>query len=155
MADTSATASIISPIGTIVLAARGAFLTGLTILPETAIDAESELPVLIEGCAQLRSWFARERRDFNLPLLPLASPRGNALRAGMAAIGYGETLSYGALAEQLGSAPRAIGQACRRNPFPIIIPCHRVTSRQGPEYYSGGAGPQTKAWLIAFEKGEI
>jgi methylated-DNA-[protein]-cysteine S-methyltransferase len=47
-----------------------------------------------------------------------------------------------------------VGQACRRNPFPIIIPCHRVTSTSGREFYSGGEGPRTKAWLIAFEKGK-
>jgi methylated-DNA-[protein]-cysteine S-methyltransferase len=74
------------------------------------------------------------------------------LRAGIAGVPYGETLTYGALARLIDSAPRAVGQACKRNPFPIIIPCHRVTSASGPEHYSGGAGISTKAWLLDFEQ---
>jgi methylated-DNA-[protein]-cysteine S-methyltransferase len=101
----------------------------------------------------MKAYFAQERRDFDLPLRPLPSLRGEALRSGIAAVPYGETMTYGRLAEQLGSAPRAVGQACKRNPFPILIPCHRVTSATGPEYYSGGAGASTKAWLLDFEQG--
>jgi methylated-DNA-[protein]-cysteine S-methyltransferase len=104
--------------------------------------------------AQMRDWFARKRRDFDLALKPLPTPRGNALRAGIASVPYGKSMTYGGLARQLDSGPRAIGQACRRNPFPIIIPCHRVMSSAGSEHYSGGDGPRTKAWLIAFEQGK-
>jgi methylated-DNA-[protein]-cysteine S-methyltransferase len=103
---------------------------------------------------QIQDWFAGKRKDFDLPLAPLSTPRGEALRAGIAAIVYGETLTYGELAARIGSAARAVGQACRRNPFPIIIPCHRVTSAGPQEFYSGGEGPRTKAWLIAFEQGK-
>jgi methylated-DNA-[protein]-cysteine S-methyltransferase len=71
----------------------------------------------------------------------------------MIAIAYGETLSYGDLARLAGSAPRAIGQACARNPFPIIVPCHRVLSSGGARgHYSGGEGPITKRWLLDHEQ---
>ena len=105
--------------------------------------------------AQLAEYFAGKRRDFDLPLQPARSDRGTALRLGIAAIGYGETASYGALAKALDSGPRAVGQACRRNPFPIVIPCHRVTSASGPEHYSGGDGVATKSWLLAFERRQL
>jgi methylated-DNA-[protein]-cysteine S-methyltransferase len=76
-----------------------------------------------------------------------------AVRAGLIAVGYGETLSYGALARALGSSPRAIGQLCARNPFPIVVPCHRVLGEGGRlGNYSGGDGPKTKSWLLEHER---
>jgi methylated-DNA-[protein]-cysteine S-methyltransferase len=151
-----AIARIITPIGLIELAAGDGALASVRINP--ADSGSGHVPAghaLLESAAgQMQDWFAGKRKAFELPLLPLATPRGEALRAGIAAIGYGETLTYGELALRIGSAPRAVGQACRRNPFPIIIPCHRVTSAGREEFYSGGEGPRTKAWLIAFEQGK-
>lgn len=106
-----------------------------------------------EAAEQLEQWFAKERDAFELPLAPAGTPRGEELRAGLIAIGYGETLSYGALARVLGSSPRAIGQLCARNPFPIVVPCHRVLGSGGAlGHYSGGDGPKTKSWLLEHER---
>jgi methylated-DNA-[protein]-cysteine S-methyltransferase len=151
-----AIARITTPIGLVELTADDTVLTGVRIDPTDS--GSNHIPAghaLLEAAAeQLQDWFAGKHKTFDLPLAPLATPRGEALRAGIAAIGYGETLTYGQLATQINSAPRAVGQACRRNPFPIIIPCHRVTSAGGQEFYSGGEGPRAKAWLIAFERGK-
>lgn len=156
MTAPTATATILSPIGIIRLCAEGAELVSVRIDPEgAATDQAPATPLLKEAVAQMTAYFARERQNFDLPLRPLPSERGEALRMGIASVPYGATLTYGKLATGLGSAPRAVGQACKRNPFPIIIPCHRVTSTAGPEYYSGGAGASTKAWLIDFEQGKI
>lgn len=150
-----ATARIATPIGMVELAAEGGVLVTCRIIPQVSPEKRDQgNPVLDAAVAQMHDWFARRRRDFDLPLKPLPTQRGNELRAGIASVPYGATLSYGGLARNIGSAPRAVGQACKRNPFPIIIPCHRVTSAAGPEYYSGGDGPNTKAWLIAFEQGK-
>ena len=101
---------------------------------------------------QLRRWFSGEAMTFDLRLAPAATLRGQALRDAMIDIGYGETLSYGALAKLAGSSARAIGQACARNPFPIVVPCHRVLNANGSlGAYSAGDGPHTKAWLLEFE----
>lgn len=110
--------------------------------------------VLDRTVAQLLEYFAGERHDFDLPL----APRGTAFQrrtwTEMTQIPYGETLSYGALARKLRSAPRAIGQACRTNPIPIIIPCHRVLAEGGrPGGFSGGAGLETKFALLQLEGG--
>jgi methylated-DNA-[protein]-cysteine S-methyltransferase len=152
----SAIARIATPIGLVELTANDAVLTGVRIDPKDG--SAGHIPaghrLLEAAAAQVWDWFAGNCKAFDLPLAPLPTPRGEALRAGIAAIGYGETLTYGQLAARIGSAPRAVGQACRRNPFPIIIPCHRVTSTGGQEFYSGGEGPRTKAWLIAFEQGK-
>ena len=69
-------------------------------------------------------------------------------------IPLGETLTYGALARRLGSAPRAVGQACGANPLPIVIPCHRVVSSQGLGGFMGGrnnAELDYKRWLLTHE----
>lgn len=154
MSDPTATILIASPVGPLELTATDTALTSLTIRPDAAPSGTvPDHPVLSAAARQLDEYFSGQRRDFTLPLAPLKSKRGAVLRAGIASVPYGETLSYGALATIVESAPRAVGQACSRNPFPIIIPCHRVTSSNGaPENYSGGDGIKTKAWLNAFEQ---
>ena len=63
-------------------------------------------------------------------------------------------LGLGKLAADLGSAPRAVGQACGANPFPLIVPCHRVTSAAGLGGFANareGWLLEVKRWLLAFE----
>ncbi len=152
MAGPIATARIDTPIGVIALSADDAWLTRLRILPNQRGHADAMgHPVLTDAMAQLRDWFGGGRTWFDLPLAPLETAEGESLRAGIAAIPYGETRTYGAIAAQTGSIARAVGQACKTNAFPIIIPCHRVTSASGPEFYSAGDGARTKGWLIDFE----
>jgi methylated-DNA-[protein]-cysteine S-methyltransferase len=69
-------------------------------------------------------------------------------------IPVGETRTYGDLAKQLGSAPRAIGGACRRNPVPLLVPCHRVVAANGDGGFAGhtdGFWMDAKRWLLAHE----
>ncbi|QDX27101.1 methylated-DNA--[protein]-cysteine S-methyltransferase [Sphingomonas suaedae] len=102
---------------------------------------------------QLLAYFTGDRKAFDLPLPPIDSARGRVLRDGLFAIPYGETMSYGALARELGSGARAIGQLCARNPLPIIVPCHRVLAAGGTlGAYSAGDGPATKEWLLEHER---
>lgn len=151
MQGAAATARLATPIGLVTVSASDAALTGLRIGGIGRADAAIGHPLLAEAVAQLRAWFAGDRTDFDLPLHPIDSEEGAALRAGIAAIPYGETRTYGEIAARTGSVARAVGQACATNRLPIIIPCHRVTSASGPEYYSAGDGVRTKAWLIDFE----
>lgn len=110
-------------------------------------------PPVRAAAEQLLAYFAGDLKAFDLPLPRLASPRGQALRDGLIALGYGETASYGELARRLQSGPRAIGQLCARNPLPVIIPCHRVTAAGGAlGNYSAGDGPATKIWLLDHEQ---
>jgi methylated-DNA-[protein]-cysteine S-methyltransferase len=147
-----ARASLSSPIGLIELEADATCLLRLKITPlGTAEPTSPPHPILDLAVEQIQAYFAGQRRHFTVPLARLSSQRGEALRSGICNVDYGETLTYGALALKCGSAARAIGQACRTNPFPIIVPCHRIISAAGPEFYSGGEGPRTKAWLLDFE----
>jgi methylated-DNA-[protein]-cysteine S-methyltransferase len=145
-------ALIATPIGVIRIVGNERQLLSITIGVDGDVS-RGTFAAVQQAVEQLAQWFAGERRTFALSLAPALTPRGQALRDGMVAIGYGETMSYGELARELDSAPRAIGQACARNPFPIVVPCHRVLGAGGAlGHYSGGAGPLTKRWLLDHEQ---
>lgn len=142
---------IATPIGFVSMTAIDGRLCALWIGGEATLNSNSAL--LNDACTQIEAWFAGERQHFDLPLTPAATPRGAALRAGMIDISYGRTMTYGGLATILQSSPRAIGQACARNPLPIIVPCHRILPAGGQTgAYSAGDGPATKAWLLKHEQ---
>lgn len=141
-----------SPVGNLCLAAEGGFLVGLWMEGQRFFGAPyGMLPscgeadgVLSEAIAWLDAYWAGQAPSPTA--LPLAS-RGTAFRQrvwrALAEIPYGETRSYGALAVQLGSSPRAVGGAVGHNPFIIIIPCHRVTGARGVlTDYAGGTARQ-------------
>ncbi len=151
MPGATATARIDTPIGVVAMTADDEALTGIRILSRQRGTLDADHPVLPDAARQMRAWFAGELTVFDIPLAPPDSAEGETLRGGIASIPYGETMTYGALAERTGSVARAVGQACKSNPFPIVIPCHRVVSTSGPQYYSGGDGPRTKTWLLDFE----
>ena len=144
-----ATVTIHTPVGPIGLASDGERLTRVD-FGEAGGDAHTDV-VLVEAARQVVAYFAGDLRCFDLPLAPAASPFQQQVRAAMLAIPYGGRAGYGQLAAAIGSAPRAIGQACGRNPLPIVVPCHRVLSATGIGGYSGGAGLPTKRWLLAHE----
>ncbi len=154
MRSTTATARVASPLGALTLMADENHLTGIRIpraVDTVATGGDIDHPVLAVAIGQMRDWFAGIRHHFDLPLAPSDTDEGAKLRAAIADIPYGETMTYGEVAARCGSIARAVGGACKANPFPIVIPCHRVTSASGPEFYSGGGGPRTKSWLLDFE----
>jgi len=110
-------------------------------------------PLLLRARTALQRYFDGENEAFDLPLAPPGTPYQQRAWHAMRAIPAGTTLTYGELAERLRTVARALGQACARNPIPILIPCHRVVSGAGAaEYYSFADGPSTKAWLLALER---
>jgi methylated-DNA-[protein]-cysteine S-methyltransferase len=119
--------------------------------PASALDAD----VIVEARQQLDDFFSGRRRQFDLPLdLAQLSPFTAKVLRILAQVPYGTTLTYGELATLAGSpqAARAVGRAMAVNPFPIIIPCHRVIGAGGKMTgYSGGEGIATKKWLLHFE----
>ena len=120
-----------------------------------ADDASGEpTPLLAEARRQLEAYFDRRLVCFDLPLMPAGSAFEQRVWAAMRRIPHGQTRRYGELAMEVGSAPRAIGRACGRNPIPIVIPCHRVLARGGLGGYSGGAGLATKRGLLQLERAD-
>jgi len=98
---------------------------------------------------QLREYFEGKRRNFDLPLQPTGTEFQLAVLAELQKIPYGETVSYGDIAERLGrpKAVRAVGAANGRNPLPIVIPCHRVIGSNGSLTGFGGGLPAKRALL--------
>lgn len=109
-------------------------------------------PCLTAAARQLEEYFAGRRRRFDCPL----DLRGTAFQLrvwqALTDIPYGTAISYAALARRLGlpGAARAVGQALRANPVPILVPCHRVVAADGT---AGGfaAGPDIKLLLLFHE----
>lgn len=118
-----------------------------------AAQHESDATPLLQNAArQLHEYFAGTRRDFDLPLKPRGSEFQRAVWREMLAIPYGQTRSYGDLAKATGGIARAVGTACGANPIPIFIPCHRVLAADRQlGGFSGGKGPETKAFLLSLE----
>lgn len=110
-------------------------------------------PLLEEARKQMAAYFAGELKCFDLPL----APRGNAFQQqvcqAMLEIPYGETTTYGAIAEKLGTYGQPVGNACGGNSIPIIIPCHRVLASDGLGGYSGEGGVERKIELLKLEGG--
>jgi methylated-DNA-[protein]-cysteine S-methyltransferase len=91
-------------------------------------------------------------RTFDLPLAPAGTPFQQAVWAALGRIPYGETRTYAQLARELGTSPRAIGNANARNPVCLIVPCHRVIGTGGA--LTGFAfGTALKSVLLTFESG--
>ena len=107
-----------------------------------------------EVCLQLRAYFLDPQHRFDLPLRPAGTEFDQKVWRALRRIPAGRVLSYGELARRLVTAPRAIGGACRRNPIPVIIPCHRVVARQGMGGFMGktaGTALRLKQQLLAHE----
>lgn len=107
--------------------------------------------------AELDAYWRDPAHDFGLPLLPLGTPFQLRVWEALRAIPHGAPTTYGALARQLGTAARAVGQACGANPLPILIPCHRVVAAHGLGGFmhaSAGAPLDVKTWLLAHERGD-
>ena len=101
--------------------------------------------------AEMADYFAGDLKDFTIPL----APRGNAFQqrfyTALRAIPYGETRTYGELAQELSVSAQAIGQACGANPIAILIPCHRVLGANALGGYSGFGGVEAKVALLRLE----
>ena len=104
---------------------------------------------------QLLRYFSHPRQRFSIPLLLQGTPFQKRVWDALLKLPAGATISYGALAAQLATGARAVGNACRANPVPIIVPCHRIVAYNGLGGYSGAiAGTQLgiKRWLLEHER---
>jgi methylated-DNA-[protein]-cysteine S-methyltransferase len=109
-------------------------------------------PALTDAKRQLAAYFAGKRREFDLPLAPKGAAGERLVWQALIDIPYGKTRSYGDIARELGFSPRQVGQACGRNPIPILIPCHRVVAADGAlTGFSAPGGIETKRKLLQLE----
>ena len=153
-----------SPVGDLRIVERDGAITAIEFSPFRSIGQshdgrprgarQDDHPVLAEAVAQLRAYFARDLKEFDLPLAPVGSAFQQAVWEQLRLIEYGETASYGEIAHRLGrtnAASRAVGLANGSNPIPIVIPCHRVIGADGTlTGYAGGI--ERKQALLELEQ---
>ena len=137
---------------------EGALLARITGAGKTGGAKNTPAPALTRAPArlvtarkQVDEYFAGKRRAFDLPLAPRGTPRQRRVWAALAAIPFGGTRSYGELAKELGTSPRAVGRANATNPISLIVPCHRVIGADGSLTGYGG-GLWRKEALLKLEK---
>ena len=148
-----------SPYGPLTLVATDGALSGLYMTdqrhrpPEETFGAPDDTP-FGETIDQLKAYFAGELKEFDLPLRLDGTPFQRTVWEQLRRIPYGETRSYGELADAIGNpkASRAVGLANGRNPLGIIVPCHRVVGANGSLTGFGG-GLDRKKRLLDFERG--
>ena len=150
-----------SPVGEVRIVERDGKITDLEFFPfrpnidgRPIGDRDDDHPVLVRAVEQLTAYFARDLKEFDLPLDPHGSAFQRRVWDALLEIGYGETASYGQIAHRLGmtnAAARAVGAANGRNPIAIVIPCHRVIGANGTlTGYAGGL--ERKQTLLGIEQ---
>jgi methylated-DNA-[protein]-cysteine S-methyltransferase len=149
-----------SPVGPLLLTSDGRSLSGLYLkgqkhFPQQTEDWQesAEAVPFAQTQVQLAEYFAHQRQSFDLPLAPQGTAFQKQVWQLLTDIPFGETISYGSLADQVGQpgAARAVGAANGRNPISIIVPCHRVIAANGKlTGYAGGV--DRKQWLLAHEQ---
>jgi methylated-DNA-[protein]-cysteine S-methyltransferase len=148
-----------SPYGPLTLVADDGVLCGLYMTdqrhrpPEETFGSPDDIP-FTEAREQLSAYFAGELKEFTLELRLHGTPFQRRVWDQLTRIPYGETRTYGQLADLLGNskASRAVGLANGRNPIGIIVPCHRVIGASGGLTGYGG-GLERKQRLLDFERG--
>jgi methylated-DNA-[protein]-cysteine S-methyltransferase len=123
---------------------------------EPLAEIRPATPLAREAVRQLRAWLKDPAFEFGLPLAPAGTDFQRRVWEQIAAIPRGQTRSYGELAQALHSAPRPVGGACGANPYPVVVPCHRVVASGGGlggfNRQRGGFLLEVKRWLLDHER---
>ncbi len=147
-------ATVSSPLGVLALHAIGNRLCSIDFPPHDTPLVGPDSALLRRTVQELERYWNDGRYVPRLPLPGAGTDFQQRVWRALCAIPPGETITYGELASRLGSHPRALGQACRANPLPVVVPCHRVIAADGLGGYCGrtaGASLARKRWLLDHE----
>ena len=146
--------TVASPIGWLQIAEKEGRITQIAYRTHWEENSGICTEILLVAKQQLEEYFDGQRKSFDLPLDLCGTDFNKTVLCALAEVPYGTTISYGQLAEKCGSpkAARAVGTAMRKNPFVIVIPCHRVLPQSGKLGNYSAGGPANKDWLLTFEK---
>ena len=146
-----------TPFATIGISASDTHVTGIRYLsPGVPALAPKKDTVAFLACVEIQAYLDNPRFRFALPLALSGTRHQIAVWEAMQAIPAGKTRTYGELASEIGSSPRAVGGACGSNPIPIVVPCHRVIAAGGRIGGFMGAKSEgfelsIKRWLLEHE----
>ncbi|WP_089724877.1 methylated-DNA--[protein]-cysteine S-methyltransferase [Candidatus Thiosymbion oneisti] len=141
-----------TPLGTIGIAVKDGVLCGLDLEPDRTTRASDALPAMVRE--QLMAYFEDGSHAFELPLDLQGTTFQIRVWEALREIPPGCTVTYGELAWKLGTGARAIGGACRANPCPIVVPCHRIVAGKGLGGFAGDSSGRklaVKQWLLRHE----
>ena len=150
-------ARVRTPFATLGITATDRHVTGIRYLaPSTPALAPRKNTIAFLACVQIQSYLDNPAFAFDLPLLLSGTHHRLAVWEAMQRIPAGKTRTYGELARDLRSSPRAVGGACGANPIPLVVPCHRVIAADGRIGGFMGARNEgfelsIKRWLLAHE----
>ncbi len=149
-------AIVAAPFGAIGIRSEAGALTELVYLPPHFHEKEPQDSVAELTAQQVARYLADPDFVFSLPMPAVGSAFQQRVWGAIASIPRGSVRTYGQVAKHIGSAPRAVGQACGANWFPLVIPCHRVTAAGGLGGFSNhddehGFHLGVKRWLLAHE----
>jgi len=136
------------------VATRDGRVVGIRYLPPAAAAKPPASALAERAALQLERYREDPDTVFDLPLEVEGTPLQKGVWQAMCAIPRGRTRTYGELARELGTEPRAVGQACGDNRLPIVIPCHRVVASDGLGGFghaTGGYLLEAKRWLLMHE----
>jgi methylated-DNA-[protein]-cysteine S-methyltransferase len=139
------------PFGKFGIRVAGNFVSELAFLPPDTKEQAPRTPFAAEAADRVRSWVTSPGHALVLPLAERGTAFQRRVRDALLSIPSGEVRTYGELALILGSAPRAVGQACGANPFPLAVPCHRVVAANGIGGFANardGYQIAAKRWLL-------
>ena len=148
------TAVIDTPPGRLAIRTTSGELTGIDYVETDVSLMKASDPLAKEVVRQLQLYFSDPAYRFDLPVSLEGTPHQLQVWQQLRGIKPGTTMTYGELAQQIDSGARAVGNSCRRNPVPIVIPCHRVVAASGIGGYGGQVnGPvlDRKQWLLRHE----
>jgi methylated-DNA-[protein]-cysteine S-methyltransferase len=130
-------------------------VTGIEYLPASERLLAPTDALAARACRQIERYLADPQFRFGLPLAPAGTVFRRQVWDTLAQIPVGESRTYGELARQLHTAPRAVGGACGANPIALVIPCHRVVGTHGSlggfMGVTDGDPIAIKRWLLAHE----
>jgi methylated-DNA-[protein]-cysteine S-methyltransferase len=147
-------AVIAAPFGSVLIQADANALTDISLRFECDGLSSPTTALLQEAARQLDAYFQDPHHIFSLPFAPAGTAYQQRVWQFLCSIPAGTAQSYGHIAKTLDSGPRAVAGACRANPFPLIVPCHRVVASNGLGGYGGAVdGPllDMKRWLLRHE----
>ncbi|MBF4021082.1 methylated-DNA--[protein]-cysteine S-methyltransferase [Burkholderia pseudomallei] len=148
-------AVIDAPFGKVGIRTDASVVREIVYLPESMKRVAPGTPLAKQAARQIELYFERASARFDLPLAEVGTPFQHRVWHAICAISPGVVLTYGQIAKQIGSAPRAVGQACGANYFPLVIPCHRVVASGGLGGFANhddeGYFLKVKRWLLAHE----
>ncbi|MEZ9761299.1 methylated-DNA--[protein]-cysteine S-methyltransferase [Vibrio splendidus] len=145
-----------APIGKMIIVSNGVSLIEIDHVNHEELMTSNPDELCQLAAKQLDEYFAGKRTSFDLPLEPKGTDFQRKAWVALTSIPYGETISYGEQAKRMDNpkAVRAVGGANGKNPFSIVVPCHRVIGANGTlTGYTGGMN--RKEWLLDFERSVV